>query len=44
LLGRQKLSRSFVQYSFQSISQALQSKPQKSVSDDDEFASIWDKL
>lgn len=44
LLRRQKVSRSFVQYSFQSLSQALQSKPKKNVADDDEFASIWDKL
>lgn len=45
LLKRQKTSRSFVQYSYQSLANFSQTVTKKSSdSDDDEFASIWDKL
>jgi len=43
LLKRVNTSRSFVQYSFQSLTQVLSSSTSKDDSGD-EFASIWDKL
>ncbi len=43
LLKRVKTSRSFVQYTFQSLTQVLNSSTSKDDSGD-EFASIWDKL
>ncbi len=43
LMKRTNASRSFVQYSFNSLTQVLNSSTNKDDSDD-EFASIWDKL
>lgn len=43
LLKRHNASRSFVQYSYKSLTQVMPKEVKKD-SGDDEFASIWDKL